>query len=99
MELSHFARRNPESVQWATDDAAHTMDVMMKCDTDTAYSLSGWAMHLTQLMYVSHTDGLTDYPKPIPCLAMVDVIGVSDPTWIAKSKNNSNNIGDAANEG
>jgi hypothetical protein len=71
---SHFARRNPESVQWVTDDAAHTIDVMMKGDAVNACSLSGCAVHLTQLMYVTHTDGLGDYPKPIPCLAMVGVI-------------------------
>jgi hypothetical protein len=97
MVLSHFARRNPEWVQWVTDDAAHSIDMMMKCDSGTTYSLSGRARRLSQLMCVAHTNGLTDYPKPIPCLAMVDMIGISDSTWIMKSKNNSNNIGDTDN--
>jgi hypothetical protein len=36
--IHHFARHNPERVQRATDDAANSIDVMIKLNSADAYS-------------------------------------------------------------
>jgi hypothetical protein len=92
LALRRFARHQPDWVQHATDDPANSIDVMVQLDMDNTYTLAGWSFDLQQLMCVSQTNGMKVYPKPIPSVELVDLVGVSDSTWIMKSQRNSGTI-------